>query len=77
MLGRNLEGLVTKAQEIKTQWRDKFVSVEHLVLAYLDDTRFGQRTFKSEGLDTTKITQAIKEVRGSNAVTDQVQTLED
>jgi len=72
VLGRNLEAMVTRAQTIKEQWKDKFVSVEHLVLAYLDDARFGQRILKEEGLDYDRLANAIKEVRGSNAVTDQV-----
>ena len=72
VLGRNLEAMVTRAQAIKEQWKDKFVSVEHLVLAYLDDARFGQRILKEEGLDYDRLASAIKDIRGSNAVTDQV-----
>lgn len=72
MLGRNLEGLVTRAQDIKQQWKDQFVSVEHLVLAFADDARFGRQTLQSEGLDKAALENAIKEMRGSNRVTDQV-----
>lgn len=63
---------MTKAQEYKEQWKDQYVSTEHLVLAFLDDARFGQRTFQSEGLDHAKLTNAIKEIRGNNLVTDKV-----
>lgn len=72
VLGRNLEFMVTRAQEFKEQWKDQYVSIEHLVLAYVDDPRFGQRTLASEGLDHEKLAQAIKEIRGNNAVTDKV-----
>lgn len=71
MLGRNLEALVTRAQDFKTSWKDKFVSVEHLILAMLDDTRFGKRTLEKEGLTKSRLEQAIKDIRGSNQVTDQ------
>lgn len=72
VLGRNLEALVTKAQEYKEQWKDQYVSTEHLVLAFLDDARFGQRILQSEGLTHSKLTEAIKEIRGNNLVTDKV-----
>lgn len=63
---------MTRAQEFKAQWRDEYVSVEHLVLAYVDDSRFGQRMLRAEGLDHDKLAQAIKDIRGNNAVTDKV-----
>ena len=72
VLGRNLEGLVSRAQEQRTQWKDSHVSVEHLVLAFLDDTRFGAGLLKNGGLTQDGLTKAIKEIRGSNRVTDQV-----
>ena len=72
MLGRNLEGLVSRAQEQRTAWKDSHVSVEHLVLAFLDDTRFGAGLLKNGNLSMDSLTKAIKEIRGSNRVTDQV-----
>lgn len=72
VLGRNLEALVTRAQEFKGKWKDEFVSVEHLVLAFLEDMRFGQKLLKNDGLDSAKLEKAIKDIRGSNRVTDQV-----
>ena len=72
VLGRNLEALVTRAQELKTEWKDKYVSVEHLVLGFLEDMRFGHKLLQGEQLDAKKLEKAIKEIRGSNRVTDQV-----
>lgn len=54
-MGRNLEALVGRAQEVKSEWKDAFVSVEHLLLALVDDTRFGQQLFKEEGLDKDRV----------------------
>ena len=72
MLGRNLEALVTRAQELQKEWKDEFTSVEHLLLAMLDDQHFGQQLLRDEGLDARSLEKVIKEVRGSNRVTDQV-----
>ena len=72
VLGRNLEGTITKAEDIKKEWKDDFTSVEHLVLAMLDDTRFGRKLLRDAGLDAAKLTQAIKDIRGGNRVQDQV-----
>ena len=72
VLGRNLEGTITKAEDIKRQWKDDFTSVEHLVLAMLEDARFGRKLLRDAGLDAAKLTQAIKDIRGGNRVQDQV-----
>ena len=72
VLGRNLEGMVTRSQDFKTQWKDEFVSVEHLLLALAEDQRFGQNLLKSAGMTSKNLEKVIKEVRGSNRVTDQV-----
>ena len=71
VLGRNLEGTITKAEGIKKEWKDDFTSVEHLVLAMLDDPRFGRKLLRDAGLDATKLTQAIKDIRGGSRVQDQ------
>lgn len=62
VLGRNLEGVVNSAMELKKKWSDQFCSVEHLVLALAADTRFGEALFKAEGLTKAKLEEAVKEV---------------
>ncbi len=64
--------MVTRSQDFKTEWKDEFVSVEHLLLALAEDQRFGQNLLKSANLDKKSLEKAIKDVRGSNRVTDQV-----
>lgn len=71
VLGRNLEALVGRAQEVKGDMKDDFVSVEHLLLAFCDDGHFGQALLKGEQLSKAKLQAAIKEVRGSARVVDQ------
>ena len=75
VLGRNLEATITKAEGIKKEWKDDFTSVEHLVLAMLDDPRFGRKLLRDAGLDAAKLTNAIKEIRGGNRVQDQASIL--
>lgn len=74
VLGRNLEATITKAEGIKKEWKDDFTSVEHLVLAMLDDPRFGRKLLRDAGLDAGKLAQAIRDIRGGNRVQDQART---
>ncbi|KAM0037914.1 putative Clp, repeat (R) domain, Clp domain superfamily protein [Helianthus debilis subsp. tardiflorus] len=46
MLGRDLESLMQRARDYKKEYGDSFVSVEHLVLGFLQDNRFGKPLFK-------------------------------
>uniref|UniRef100_A9TAU3 Uncharacterized protein n=1 Tax=Physcomitrium patens TaxID=3218 RepID=A9TAU3_PHYPA len=71
MLGRDLEGLIEKARGHKKDFGDSFVSVEHLVLAYTQDKRFGQQLFKEFQLTAKTLSAAIQSIRGSQKVTDQ------
>ncbi|GIL72045.1 hypothetical protein Vretimale_553 [Volvox reticuliferus] len=71
VLGRNLEALVNRAMELQSKWGDQFVSIEHLVMAMAEDSRFGEALYKAEKLTKDKIEQAVKDVRGSNKVVDQ------
>uniref|UniRef100_A0A7S0WMW3 Clp R domain-containing protein n=1 Tax=Chlamydomonas leiostraca TaxID=1034604 RepID=A0A7S0WMW3_9CHLO len=71
VLGRNLEGVVNRAMDVKAKYGDAFVSVEHLVLALADDGRFGAALLKGEGAAGDKLEKAVAEVRGANKVTDQ------
>lgn len=75
VLGRNLEALITAAEAVKAKWGDDFVSVEHMVLAFEDDARFGRQLLRNEGLDSAKLEEAIKAIRGGNRVTDQARAL--
>mmetsp|Transcript_29892 Transcript_29892/g.66115 ORF Transcript_29892/g.66115 Transcript_29892/m.66115 type:complete len:1085 (+) Transcript_29892:60-3314(+) len=71
VLGRNLEGVVNRSMDLKAKWGDQFVSIEHLVLSIAEDARFGESLYKAEGLTKDKLEQAVKDIRGTNKVTDQ------
>lgn len=70
-LGRNLDVLLDKAEEARQNWQDNFISIEHLLLAYAVDPRLGLRTLKLFNLEPKRLETAIKELRGSQKVTDQ------
>jgi ATP-dependent Clp protease ATP-binding subunit ClpB len=70
-LGRSLDTLLDRADAFRKELQDEFISIEHLLLAYAKDDRFGKGLFKEFGLDEAKLKNTIKQVRGSQKVTDQ------
>jgi ATP-dependent Clp protease ATP-binding subunit ClpB len=70
-LGRNLDMMLDKAEEVRAKMKDAFISVEHILLAFADDERIGRRILKGFNVDDTKLEAATKVVRGSQKVTDQ------
>ena len=71
MLGRDLEALIQRARDFKQKYSDSFVSVEHLVLGYAEDRRFGKQLLKEFQISLGALTTAIKEIRGRQNVMDQ------
>jgi len=70
-LGRSLDLLLDRAEAHRKEFEDEFISIEHLLLAYTKDDRFGQSVFQEFGLDEAKLKSTIKQIRGSQKVTDQ------
>lgn len=59
------------ARNYKKEIGDDFVSVEHLVLAFPSDKRFGKQLFSNLQLSEKSLKDAVQAVRGSQKVTDQ------
>ncbi|AVZ31354.1 ATP-dependent chaperone ClpB [Nodularia spumigena] len=70
-LGRSLDTLLDKADVYRQDFKDEYISIEHLLLAYAKDDRFGKSVFQEFGLDESKLKKIIKQIRGSQKVTDQ------
>ena len=70
-LGRSLDALLDRADSYRKQFSDEFISVEHLLLGYAKDDRFGRSLFTEFRLDEAKLRTAIDQIRGSQKVTDQ------
>ncbi|KAL3843991.1 hypothetical protein ACJIZ3_001394 [Penstemon smallii] len=71
IVGSHFNSLLDKARKFKKDMGDSFVSVEHLVLAFTLDKRFGQQLFKNLQLSENALKDAVQGVRGSQRVTDQ------
>jgi ATP-dependent Clp protease ATP-binding subunit ClpB len=70
-LGRSLDTLLDRAEKFRTEFGDDYISIEHLVLAYARDDRFGKTLFQEFGLTEDQLKTVIKDIRGSQKVTDQ------
>ena len=70
-LGRSLDTLLDRAEKSRKDFGDDFISVEHLILAYGKDDRFGKKLFKELAIGENKLKDVIKEIRGNQKVTDQ------
>lgn len=70
-LGRSLDTLLDRAEEYRQQYKDEFISIEHLLLGFAKDSRFGQGIFKEFNLTESKIKDVIQQIRGTHKVTDQ------
>ena len=70
-IGRELDTLLTAAEQVREQMKDDYLSVEHVVLAALGQSDELARALDSAGLTQAKYLQALKEVRGNQRITDQ------
>lgn len=70
-MGRSLDTLLDRADAVRKQYNDEFISVEHFLLAYDKDDRFGRGLFTEFRLDEAKLKATIEQIRGSQKVTDQ------
>lgn len=63
--------ILDTARKHKKEMGDDFLSVEHFVLAFHSDKRFGQQLFKNLQLSEKDLKDAVQAVRGNQRVTDQ------
>jgi ATP-dependent Clp protease ATP-binding subunit ClpB len=70
-LGKALDLLFDRSVTIKTEYKDEFISIEHLVLACSQDDRLGKKLFNEFNLNDELLKKTIKQIRGSQKVTDQ------
>uniref|UniRef100_A0A2P2K011 Chaperone clpb n=1 Tax=Rhizophora mucronata TaxID=61149 RepID=A0A2P2K011_RHIMU len=71
VIGSHLSFLLDNARKNKKEMGDDFVSVEHIVLAFRLDKRFGQKLLVDLQISEKDLRDAIQAVRGSQRVTDQ------
>jgi ATP-dependent Clp protease ATP-binding subunit ClpB len=69
-LGRSFDTLLDRAENYRQEYKDEFISIEHLFLAYAKDDRFGKQFFKEFKLEESKLKTIISQIRGSQTVND-------
>ncbi|BAW95559.1 endopeptidase Clp ATP-binding chain B1 [[Synechococcus] sp. NIES-970] len=70
-LGRSLDTLLDRAEQHRKSFGDDFISVEHLILSYAKDDRFGKNLYKEFDLTENKLKTIITQIRGNQKVNDQ------
>ena len=70
-LGYSLDSLLDRAEKYRTEFDDDYISIEHLVLGFAQDDRFGRKLLQEVGLSEKQLKEIIKQVRGKQKVTDQ------
>ncbi|AGF52143.1 ClpB protein [Synechocystis sp. PCC 6803] len=70
-LGRSLDKLLDNAEIAKSKYGDDYISIEHLMAAYGQDDRLGKNLYREIGLTENKLAEIIKQIRGTQKVTDQ------
>lgn len=70
-LGRSIDTLLDRAESYRKEFSDDFISIEHILLAYLKDDRFGKALYRDLKLDEKKLKNTITQIRGNQKVTDQ------
>ena len=69
---RRLSQILLNAEKIAEQFKDEYVSVEHLYLALLDEKRTpSAKIFSKYGITREKFLDALSKVRGNQRVTSQ------
>jgi ATP-dependent Clp protease ATP-binding subunit ClpB len=70
-VGQSLTKLFDNALKEAQSLKDEYVSTEHLLLALLSDKSSGARLLRDQGVTKENIFKALKEIRGTQRVTDQ------
>ncbi|MBS1486801.1 MAG: ATP-dependent chaperone ClpB [Bacteroidetes bacterium] len=63
--------VLQNAEKELREWKDDFISIEHLLLALLSTKDKVSTLMKDVGFDRSALQKAIKELRGNSQVTDQ------
>jgi ATP-dependent Clp protease ATP-binding subunit ClpB len=70
-LGQSLDRMLDGAEAARQTLKDKFISVEHLLLGFQGDERIGRRLLRGFNVEGAELMAAVQAVRGSQKVTDQ------
>jgi ATP-dependent Clp protease ATP-binding subunit ClpB len=66
-----LNQLLARAEDLAKEFKDEYVSVEHMLLAMIEDAGPTGRLLKEFGATRDRVMKALQEIRGSQRVTSQ------
>ena len=70
--GQDLRAVMNTAEKVKTQMKDEFMSVEHILIALIrEGSPDIKAILKEQGINESAVTKAVAAVRGSQRVVDQ------
>ncbi len=71
MLSRETNAVLQKAADFTSKMGDQFVSIEHLLMAVLNEKNTASQMMKDAGISLNQLQQAIEELRKGEKVTSQ------
>lgn len=71
-LSQEVMRILNSAAEISTQQKDEFVSCEHILLAFVEESSSMQDTLAKAGAEKKGMLKALAQLRGSMRVTDEM-----
>eukprot|EP00595_Chromulina_sp_UTEXLB2642_P003755 CAMPEP_0196765634 /NCGR_PEP_ID=MMETSP1095-20130614/10246_1 /TAXON_ID=96789 ORGANISM="Chromulina nebulosa, Strain UTEXLB2642" /NCGR_SAMPLE_ID=MMETSP1095 /ASSEMBLY_ACC=CAM_ASM_000446 /LENGTH=814 /DNA_ID=CAMNT_0042124011 /DNA_START=196 /DNA_END=2637 /DNA_ORIENTATION=- len=69
LAGKSLLDTFTKSSELKNEFGDQFISIEHLLLALASADGPAKKLFSDANINYQKLLEAVNAIRGSNKVT--------
>jgi ATP-dependent Clp protease ATP-binding subunit ClpB len=76
-LGQSLDRMLDAAEGARLNLEDELISVEHLMIGFVEDERIGRRLLRGFDVDTSHIMKAIKALRGGTEKSVSASTLVD
>ncbi|HMT12762.1 MAG TPA: Clp protease N-terminal domain-containing protein, partial [Ignavibacteria bacterium] len=70
-LSNDMQKVLDEAVKVSAQLRDDYVSIEHLLIAVAEDKGPAGMLLSSQGINRESILTSLKDVRGSQRVTNQ------
>ncbi|TVQ46881.1 MAG: ATP-dependent chaperone ClpB [Gloeocapsa sp. DLM2.Bin57] len=70
-LGNSLDTLLDRAENYRQEFKDDYISIEHILLGYCKDDRFGKALYQEFNLTEKRLKEIITQIRGRQKVTDQ------
>lgn len=70
-IGKDFKKILDQAEVIANQFKDDYVSAEHIFLAILDLKDTAAKTLNASGINRENFLRALMEIRGNQKITDQ------